>query len=299
MTTGPSADRLREFKAIVDCRSITGAAKLLQLPRATLSRRLAELEEELGVRLLQRTTRRLDTTGPGQELYVRACRVVEDVDAAWDAVRTRDETPRGPLRVAVPGDAMAEDPFFVDFCREFPEVQLEVLSMNSPFDLRTERVDVSLTFGEVIDRDLIVKRLTKHARVPMVGRSFFDDVAMPTTIEALATLPAVVILGPDGSPERHWPTTDGGQVHMEPRMVTNSFGLMMQAAASGLGIAMVPELAVRTYTDLVPVLPELVRQEDVFSIVYVERDFQLPNVRVFIDRAAAYWKDWVDAWPPT
>lgn len=297
MTIGPSADRLREFKAIVDCRSITGAAKQLQLPRATLSRRLAELEEDLGVRLLQRTTRRLDTTGPGQELYVRACRVVEDVDAAWDAVRMRDKTPRGPLRVAVQGDPMAADPFFIDFCREFPEVELEVLSLNSPFDLRAERVDVALTFGEVRDEDLIVKRLTQSVRIPMVARGFFDDVEVPKTLDAFAALPSVVILGPDGAPERRWTTVAGGHVELEPRLVTNSFDLMVRAAAAGLGVGLLPEEAVLRYPELVAVLPELVRQDDAFNIVYVERDFQLPNVRTFIDRAALYWKDRVEAWP--
>ena len=151
----PSLDRLREFLEVTRAGSISGAARRLGLPRATLSRRIASLEADLGVRLLIRRTTRLALTRAGEELLKRAQRVVVDADAAWEAVRRLDDVPRGLLRVSVTGPYLLR--LFTDFLRDFPEVILEVQSTTRHVDLLAEGVDVAMRIGPIRDQDLIAR----------------------------------------------------------------------------------------------------------------------------------------------
>ena len=109
-----------ELVAVVDAGSISAAARELGLPRATVSRHLARLEEHLGVRLLHRTTRRLTLTRAGEELYPRARRIVAEAQAAEAAVRRLDDTPRGLLRVSIPPNQDETIPELIN-CATAPE----------------------------------------------------------------------------------------------------------------------------------------------------------------------------------
>ena len=118
----PSVDRMREFLAVMQTGSISEAARTIGLPRATLSRRMAGFEADLGVRLILRRTTKLALTHAGEELLRRAQRIVSDADEAWNAVRRLDDTPRGLLRVSMAGPHFLK--LFTDFLCDFPEVGL-------------------------------------------------------------------------------------------------------------------------------------------------------------------------------
>ena len=127
-----------ELVAIVEHGSLTRAAEALGMPRPTMSKRLARLEERLGVRLLHRTTRRMSLTGPGEVLYEKARRVVHAAREAEAAVQRLDDVPRGLLRVAVP--AQVPEATFTEWLAEFlvahPEVSLDVVRSHSTRPLR-------------------------------------------------------------------------------------------------------------------------------------------------------------------
>ncbi|MGH0004245.1 LysR family transcriptional regulator [Pseudovibrio ascidiaceicola] len=292
----PSADRLLEFKAIVDCGSIMAAAEHLQMTRPTLSRRLGDLEKMLGVRLLQRNTRSLFPTVAGKELYHRATRVVADIDAAWTAVQNYDSEPSGPLCVSLPESDMLAVPLFTEFAAKYPKVSLDVVVTNRRTNFRAASVDVAMCFGPVRDPDLIVKKLFLSRRIPMATKGYLDAAGTPATPEQLADHKCITLRDSDGLPETRWPTTAGGSIEIQPRLLSAGFRLMLQAVHSGLGIGLLPESELAKNPELVALFPDEVQSLKNFSLVYVERDFQLPHVRAFVDEASIFWKRWIEEW---
>ena len=141
-----NAEGFEEFVAIIDCGSVTGAAEGLGLPRPTLSRRLARLEERLGVRLIHRTTRRMTMTPQGELLYAKARRVVQAAREAEAEVRRLDGVPRGLLRVSVPTGmpAMLFGEWVGEFLQRYPEVELEMVASSAHVDLAAEGFDLAL-----------------------------------------------------------------------------------------------------------------------------------------------------------
>src|SRR5512147_1339287 len=149
-----SADDMILFATIVEQASLVRAAEQLGMPKATVSRRLSNLEELLGQRLLIRTTRRLTLTEFGQEFLDHSRRVAEEVSTVQDFVRSQDVQPRGRLRVSMPGD-YARQHFsraiatFIETC---PEIQLDIDLSSRRVDLIGERFDLAIRMGE-LDND--------------------------------------------------------------------------------------------------------------------------------------------------
>lgn len=292
----PSADRLLEFKAIIEAGSISKAADLLNLTRPTLSRRLNELEDALGVRLLQRTTRELFLTPAGKELYIRAERIAAEVDATWGIVKQHDEEPRGLLRISVPDSEMAAVPLFTDFAADFPKVELDVVVANLSTDLRAEGIDVALAFGEIKDPSLIAKSIYANRNFAMATRNYLDKVGMPDSPQDLQSHDCIIMRNNDGLPQLQWPLADGGSIKMRPRLLTTSFRLMVKAVYEGLGVGILPENALQKNPDLVALFPDQLVRHAQFKLVYVEREYQLPHVRTFIERSDKFWRNWLTKW---
>ena len=296
MSQSPSADRLLEFKTIVEAGSISQAADLLNLTRPTLSRRLAELEETLGLRLLQRTTRDLYLTTAGRELYIRAERIAADVDATWNALKQHDDEPRGPLRISVPDSELAAAPVFTEFAAAYPKVELDVVVTNHRTDLRAAGIDVALIFGAISDPSLVSKSVFSNRNLAMASRSYLADRGMPESPQDIKNHDCIVLRNSEGLPEVQWPLASGGTLKVRPRMLTAGFRLMVQAVEAGLGIGMLPEIALNRNPDLVPLFPDHIVREDHLRLAYVEKEFQLPHVRAFIERSNIFWKTWLQEW---
>mgnify|MGYP000427208885 CR=1 FL=1 len=287
----PSLDRLQEFAAIVDAGSVSGAARVLDLPRTSLSRRLASLEHDLGVRLMHRQTRRLVLTPAGEELYRRARRVVAEADAAWASLRQLDGAPRGSLRVSVPDDRMARASLFVEFAEEFPEVRLEVSVTPRHVDLVAEGVDVAVRFGHVTNESLIVRHLWSTRSFPVASPAYLKGRGVPTSADALTEHDCVVGFGGGRTPDRTWPLLQGGSIPVSARFASSGLDLRIAAIERGLGIGLVPEGAVASRLrdgTLVPVLADIVGVETPLNLVFVDREFMPPRMRLFIDRAIDY-----------
>lgn len=290
-----SANRLHEFVAIAEAGSVSEAARLLALPRATLSRRLSALEEALGVRLMHRQTRRLVLTPAGEELYRRAQRVVSDTEMAWAAVRQLDEVPRGVLRVSVADARMARSDLFVDFAKEFPEVQLEVDVTPRHVDLVAEGIDVAVRAGRVLQESLMVRRLGTARAFPVASPGYLKEHGTPALPEQLVEHACIAGFAGEQTPERSWPLRAGGRVPIGRRFATSGLDLRIEAAERGLGLALLPEGPItRQLSDgrLLPVLAELVGREVPLNLVFVDREFMPRHMRLFIDRAIEYFGNW-------
>ena len=277
---------MREFLAVVREESISGAARALNLPRATLSRRISALEADLGVRLIHRRTNRLTLTEAGEELRLRAQRIVEDVSDAWNAVRRLDGTPRGLLRVSVTGPYFTQ--LFTDFLCDYPEVRLEVQSTTRHVDLLSEGVDVAIRIGPVKDQNLIARRLHTDRLIAVASPGYLEWRGTPDAPENLADHNCIVGFAGEWTPSKSWPLLKGGSVPVGGRLSANEIELVMKTVLSGIGIALLPSAVAADHLrkgELVPVLTDRVGAEIPVSLVYADREFVDPKVRIFVDRA--------------
>ena len=283
----PSLDRLREFLEVTRAGSISEAARRLGLPRATLSRRIASLEADLGVRLLIRRTTRLVLTCPGKELLKRAQRIVVDAGAAWEAVRRLDDTPRGLLRISVTGPHFLR--LFTEFLRDFPEVVLEVQSTTRHVDLLAEGVDVAMRIGPIRDQDLIARQVHVDRLIVVASPEYLDRAGHPVRASDLAKHDCIVGFSGEWTPNARWPRWNGGTVAVAGRLSANEIEHIRQAAIEGIGCALIASAVVAEDIGrgrLMPVLEDEVGAELPVSLVYADREFIDPKVREFVDRAA-------------
>src|SRR5258706_8644512 len=149
------------FTKVVETRSFTGAAEQLGLPKSTVSRKLAQLEERLGVRLVQRTTRKLALTDIGEAYFERCARIVADVVAAEQLVTDMQATPRGRLRVSSTIDftTLYLGGIIAEFLNQHPEIYVELEASNKLVDLIEDGFDVAVRFGPMPESTLIARRL--------------------------------------------------------------------------------------------------------------------------------------------
>jgi DNA-binding transcriptional LysR family regulator len=147
------------FAKVVQAGSFSAAAKGLAMPKSTVSRKVADLEERLDVRLLQRTTRKLSLTDAGRLLYDHSSRIASEVETAERAVTSLHETPRGLLRVTAGVNASYLGPIVRDYLKRYPEVRLELYCTGRQVDLVEERFDLGIRAGRLPDSSLIAKSL--------------------------------------------------------------------------------------------------------------------------------------------
>ncbi len=284
------------FVAVVDAGSISAAARALQVPRETLSRRFGRLEERMGVRLAHRGPRRLALTPAGATLYERATRIVQAAVEAEEAVRRLDDVPRGLLRVSAPSGAASQliTGMLVTFLEAYPEVQVELLSTNRFVDLIGERVDVALRGGEVTDPNLIARRLWSAKLVAVAAPAYLDVVGRPTEAADLSALSCVLGSGGGERPVRVWPCFDGGTVAVRGRFACSELDAMLVAAIRGVGVALVPRPAAEEALargELEVVLEGVVGRQTWMSLVYAERALMPAKLRAFVDHATTWFRN--------
>lgn len=283
-----AAEGFEEFVAVVDRGTITAAADSLGLPRPTLSRRLARLEERLGVRLLHRTTRRITLTRAGEGLYTTARRVVETAREAERATRQLAGGPRGLLRVSLPPEipqAMLGS-WVVDFLLAWPDVRVDVVGTSAHLDLVASGVDVAMWSGPVHDPGLVVRTLAIDRLVAVAAPAYLARAGTPRSATELQDHACLLAHDSRGVPVTHWPLWNGGRVPVQGPAASNLAGVQIETARAGLGIALLVDRGVRRDVEsgrLCPVLPDLVGAEHRLSIVYPDRRLLDPKVRVFID----------------
>lgn len=282
------AQGFEEFVAVAECGSLTAAASQLGLPRPTLSRRLAVLEERLGVRLLHRTTRKVQLTTEGETFYPRARRVVLATREAEDEVRRLDGVPRGLLRVATPAGMPAESfsPLITDFLAEHSEVQLELVGSSAYVDLIAEGFDLALRTGPIDDPSLVVRTFGFNNTLAVASPAYLAKHGRPAAVEELASHNCLLGYERGVKPELQWPLHDGGTVSVSGSFMTNQMDLRLAAARRDLGIALVMEPLAATAIEageLEVVLPGVVGRSDRLALVFADRQFVDPKVRAFVD----------------
>lgn len=278
------------FAQVVRSGSFIGASRELGVPKSTLSRRVAVLEQRLGARLLQRTTRKLSLTDAGRVYYQHAARGLSEMEAAELAVSRMQEVPRGHLRVSTPINVPYLAPVLASFLQTFPEVDLEVVCTDRRVDLIAEGFDVAVRAGRLLDSTLVAKTLGVLRSFVVASPAFLAREGRPSQPSDLSNFECV-LFGAVPDPTS-WTLSRGDEqvtARVKGRFVVNDFHLVEHGALSGVGIAMLPAhrstQALGTGA-LERVLPEWCSPEMPLQAVYPSARLLSPKVRVFVDHLA-------------
>ena len=280
------------FNQVVDKGGFARAARSLGVPKSRLSRHVAALEARLGVRLVNRSTRRFVVTEIGQQVYQHATAMLTEADAALEVVEFARAEPCGTIRASCPV-ALAQSalaPLLPAFLERFPAIRMELHVSNRRVDVLAESLDVALRVRtQPTGEDGLVMRTFREvdefvvATPTYLGRS--PPLNEPVELKAHTTL--------DYAGEfdrRPWQLTgpQGQSVAVEhqPRIVCHDFVVLREAAVAGLGVARIPESIVREDLKsgtLKRVLPEWRIPQGIVHVVFPTRRGMLPAVRAFID----------------
>lgn len=280
------------FTKVVETRSFTGAAEQLGLPKSTVSRRLAQLEERLGVRLVQRTTRKLALTDIGQAYYERCSRIVADVAAAEQLVTDMQSTPRGRVRITAPVDISTRHlgRICAAFAAANPEVTVELEASDRIVDLIEESFDVALRFGALPESTLIARRLCRIDSVLVATPAYLARRGTPAAVEDLDDHERVLFTP---SPRvQSWTLTQGEATYdfgRPARLASNNIGAVHEAVLAGAGLSVLTEFMVAddiAAGRLVQVLPAWRSRSVDAHAVYPARQNLPPRLSLFLDHLA-------------
>ncbi len=284
---------LQFFSAVVLNQGFSAAARLLGVPKSRVSRRVALLEERLGVRLLDRTTRGLGLTQVGQQVFEHARAAVIEAEAAEEAALRMQSEPRGLVRLSCPlGLQGAIAGPLPSFLAAYPQLRIQCVATNRRVDLIHEGIDVAIRVRERLDTDaeLQMKRIGLSRRILVAGSTLLASEGEPTTPAELGKLP---ILHHEQQGGNVWHLTKyNGDTHnlaIDPRVATGSFDILIAAACQGAGIALLPATNCREALAagaLVRVLPEWSGIDGILHLVFASRRGMLPAVRAVIDFTA-------------
>ncbi|TDG05337.1 LysR family transcriptional regulator [Paraburkholderia guartelaensis] len=290
---------MRTFVRIVDTNSFTKAAQSLDMPRASATTLMQNLESLLGTQLLVRTTRRLSLTPEGAAYYERASQILADIDDAEASVRQSPGAIGGRLRVEMPGliaNAIVL-PALDDFHARYPQIDLVIGVSLRNVDLVGEGVDCSIQLGELPDSGLAARRLGVLEHVTCASPAYLERHGAPQTLDDLAQHPVVNFLSPltgrpfefdfevEGSPTK---VKVDGFVHVSDEFAYLTCGLQ------GYGLIQPPLLAAQPYLDsgaLREVLPQWKPLPTPVSVAFVKSRQLSPRVRVFVDWLAELFED--------
>jgi len=283
---------LRLFAKVAQLGGFTAAGQALGLSKSRLSRRVAALEDQLGVRLLQRSTRRLSLTDVGEN-FLRHCEtILTEAEAAEQVVEQARSEPSGLIRVTCP-PILAQTmvaPLLNDFLIAHPAVRISMELTGRRVDVIEERVDLAFRVRKppLEPSDVVVRVLAQTRSVAVAAPALLDRLGRPTEPAQLPRLGTLDLHRTDG---RHvWTMVDAADapqsVPIEPRLATDDMFLLRQAAIDGLGATLLPDYIGRPAIEaglLEHILPDWRVPEGEVQAVFASRRGLVPAVRALID----------------
>ena len=283
------------FVQVVDHGGIAPAGRALGMPKSKLSRRLALLEERLGVRLVQRSTRKFTVTELGQTYYQHCKAMLVEADAAQMSIDAVRAEPRGVVRLSCPvalQHTLVES-MLTDYLVRNPEVTLHLETTNRRVDVIAEGLDLAIRVRPLplADSDLATRILQEHSTYLVASPLLLRRHGMPQSPQELAQWPTLW----HGTPEQQftWQLTHSSQgqlsVAHQPRLVTTDIMALRSAALAGVGAVLLPSIMVHEQVlsgRLVQLLPDWLPRKDAVHVVFPSRRGMLPAVRSLIDHLA-------------
>ncbi|MFW9487253.1 LysR family transcriptional regulator [Xanthomonas euvesicatoria pv. euvesicatoria] len=285
------------FAMVVDHGGFAAAERALGIPKSRLSRRISQLETDLGVRLLQRSTRRFAVTDVGTSVHRHAQTMLAEAQAAREVVDRLSAEPRGLVRVSVPVSiAQIQLPKLLpEFLAKYPKVRLQLNISNRRVDVINEGYDIALRVRSRLDDDgsLVMRSFGQVQELLVASPKYLDRAGRPKDPSELANH-TTMSTSEDEAHQRwelHGPNGEMRRVDLQPRLAGFDFPLLQSMARDGFGITMLPETvcaeAVRS-GELEVVLPHWSLPQGICHAVFASRRGLLPAVRVFIDFLAEH-----------
>lgn len=291
---------MRVFARVAELGSFSKAAESLGISRAMASGQVAALEKRAGVRLLNRTTRKVALTGEGSRYLERCRRVFEELQLADDELSHARERPTGRLRVDVPG-AFGRHllmPGLAGFLARYPDLTLDVRINDRVVDLVAEQVDVAVRAGAITDPNLVVRKAVGSNWITCASPSYLSRHGWPKTPADLRSHQLIGFL-PSGEASAHeWMfEVDGTEVSLEPnfRATTDSPEALLVAAVNGSGVIQTTDLLAAPALEdrrLVALLPGTAVAGPPVSVVYPPAGHRLAKVRVFTEFTLQRLRQW-------
>lgn len=291
------------FAEVVGHGGFAAAGRALREPKSKLSRRVAGLEARLGVRLIERSSRRFRVTDVGQVFYERCRAMLMEAEQAQALVAEAQSEPHGLIRFSCPTGLIEQvSDVVAGYLARFPKVRLQLVATDRPVDLIAERIDVALRVRATLDSDasLTMRSLGHSIRIlvaaPKIAGLFAD-------IDRLSAASTLASSDEAAGTEWHLETDAGDTriLRLEPRLGCADLAAVRAAAVAGLGVALLPDHVCRQALDdgrLVRVLPAWRGKRGIVHLVFTTRRGLPPAVRKLIDHLAAHFpKDALNA-PP-
>lgn len=297
-------DEIRAFVAVAEARSFTQGARKLDVSGAQVSKLVARLENRLGARLLNRTTRDVSLTETGQAYLERAGELLEEFDALETSVRDQSG-PSGNLKVSAPVSFGKDQltPALLDFATQCISVSLDVHFSDRMVNLVEEGFDVAVRIGHLQDSSLVARRLAAVRMVTCAAPAYLAGAGMPRTLEDLATHEAILDTNArDATVWRFGRRAETVDVRVHGRLRFNGAEACVEAALRGFGILRTPAFAAAEDLRagrLVPVLCNYEPEEIYVHAVYPHARHLAAKVRGFVDFLAQRYAgepDWHKGW---
>jgi DNA-binding transcriptional LysR family regulator len=280
------------FVQVVDYAGFAPAGRALGMPKSKLSRRIGLLEERLGVRLIQRSTRKFAVTELGQTFYIHARAMLVEAEAAEEAIRRAHAEPCGVVRMSCPATLLdaSVGPMLAAFLQKYPQVELHLDATNRRVDVIGEGIDLSIRVRPppLEDSELLLRVLAERRQCLVASPALLAAKGTPLAPGELMRLPSMDLGLPQNQHlwDLHGPDDAHVAIHHQPRLVTRGMSTLRDAALAGVGVVQLPMMMVREQIardELVHVLPQWAPRPEIIHAVFPTRRGLLPSVRALID----------------
>lgn len=280
------------FTQVVEHGGFAAAGRALDMPKSKLSRRITQLEERLGVRLLQRTSRHSALTEIGQAYYQRCVAMRVEAESAAEVIERNRSEPRGLIRLACPTTLLNSwvGPMLTRYMLKYPLVELALEATNRRVDVLHEGFDIALRvrFPPLENTDMVMKVLANSTQCLVGHPQYAQCLEVGFAPQALSRLPSLFWGGQQREYQWELFNAEGAAVQIahRPRMVTDDLRALRDAALAGVGIVHLPKVAVRddlAAGTLVEMLPGWTPKCGIVHAIFPSRRGLLPSVRALID----------------
>lgn len=289
---GTTYNQLMMFHTIAQEGSITAAARKLEIAPPSVSQALKMLEEQLGLPLFTRTTRRIELTEAGQLLYERTLASMSELNLAVESVSDLSRVPSGKVRITVPRFVYQSllKPIYIEFCQRYPSIQLEISVSDKAIDIIRDGFDMGIRFGDRVEEGMIARQLTLPVKEALFASpGYVEQYGLPKTPDDLKQHKLIQYRFISSNQVAPLNLNNQGEtitVNMPTALIVNDTDVMIDAAHNGLGIGRIVTPMIEEgfkKGEIVPVLEEYWQPYSGLYVYFHKNTQKAKRVRVLID----------------